>query len=170
MMHAQSQETSIWFIISVTILFSLILTLLPMPHWVAACKPAWVLMVMAFWGLVLPGRLSITLAWVLGLFLDVLNGTLLGEHALALAVIIYIVARFSNQLRMFSLFQQGLGMFLLVLSYQFILFCVQGFLGNITEAWLYWLPALTSMLLWPWVFIIMKDWYHRFESSSGWSA
>jgi rod shape-determining protein MreD len=164
MMLVQSQESRTWFIITTSILISLILALLPMPHWIAIFKPAWVLMVMAFWALVLPGRFSITLAWVLGLFLDVLNGTLLGEHALALTAVIYIVARLNNQLRMFSLAQQGVGMFLLVLFYQFILFCVQGFLGKIiTEAWWYWLPALTSMLLWPWVFIIMRDWYHRFE-------
>jgi rod shape-determining protein MreD len=135
-----------------------------MPSWIAAFRPAWVLLVLLFWTLILPGRISITLAWVMGLVLDVLNGTLLGEHALALTAVIYLAARLNNQLRMFSLFQQGMAVFCLVLFYLFILFCIQGFLGVLPDGFFYWLPALTSMVLWPWVFVILRDHYRHFEN------
>jgi rod shape-determining protein MreD len=164
MKHTPSNEIREGFIIGTTVLLALILTLLPMPHWLVGFRPVWVLLVLTFWSLILPGRVSITLAWIVGILLDVLNGTLLGEHALALIMVIYVVARLSSQLRMFSLFQQGISVFFMVLFYQFILFCIQGFLGSLPDGWLYWLPAFTSMLLWPWAFIIMRDWYHRFEN------
>ncbi len=164
MYQQTTNEMRSWSIIVGTLLCAMVLTLLPMPTWVLAFRPAWVLLVLIFWGMVLPGRISLTLAWILGLFLDVLNGTLLGEHALAMTAIIYLVARLASQLLMFTLFQQGMAVLLLVLFYQFILFCIQGFLGDLSEGWLYWLPAFTSMLLWPWVFIIMRGWYRRFEA------
>ena len=159
-------EINEWILLMVTISLALILTLLPMPAWFQAFRPAWALLVMVFWALLLPGRLSITLAWVVGLLMDVLNGTLLGEHPFALTLIVYFVARMKNQLLMFSLFQQGLAVFFLVLVYLFMLFCIQGFLGYFPNTWFYWLPAVTSMLLWPWVSIILKDWYARFAEVS----
>ncbi len=164
MMHAQTNEIRDWLRTLASFVFMLILTLLPMPHLILPIRPAWVLMILIFWSLILSGRVCITLAFILGLLLDVLNGTLLGEHAFALTAVVYGVAKLSNQMRMFTLFQQGIGVFVLVLIYQFILFCIQGFLGDLQDSWLYWLPALTSMLLWPWFFIIMKDWSKRFEN------
>lgn len=95
--------------------------------------------------------------------LDVLNGTLLGEHALALTVVIYIVSRMHTRLRMFPLIQQGLSVFLLVLVYLFILFCIQGFIGELPRDWLYWTSSITSMLLWPWVSSILRDCQLRFK-------
>ncbi len=164
MLDAQINEIRQWVTLGVSLCLALLLMLLPLPIWLAAFRPAWVLMVLIFWALVLPGRISITLAWVMGILVDVLNGTLLGEHALALTAVIYLVSRFSNQMRMFSLFQQGMAVLCLVLGYLFILFCIQGFLGVLLEGWFYWLPALTSMVLWPWVFVILRDRYRRFEN------
>lgn len=164
MLDLQLNEISQWVLLCLSLCAALILMLLPMPFWFAALRPAWVLLVLIFWSLVLPGRVSITLAWMLGLAMDVLNGTLLGEHALALTAVIYLSARLNTQLRMFSLFQQGMAVFCLAMLYLFILFCIQGFLGVLPEGWLYWLPALTSMLLWPWVFVTLRDRYRGFEN------
>ena len=93
----------------------------------------------------------------MGLVLDLFNGVLLGEHALAFTVIIYFVNRIHIRLRMFPLLQQGLFVFLLVLLYQFIIYCIQGFIGNLPNSHLYWLSSVSSMLLWPWLFVLMRD-------------
>lgn len=164
MLDAQISEIRQWVTLGVSLCLALILTLLPMPSWIAALRPAWVLLVLIFWALVLPGRQSITLAWIMGIMLDVLNGTLLGEHALALTLVIYLAARLNNQLRMVSLFQQGMAVFGLVLIYLFTLFCIQGFLGVLPEGWFYWLPPVTSMVLWPWIYVILRDHYRSLEN------
>lgn len=145
-----------WFSIPVTILIALILTLLPMPEWAVWLRPAWVLMILVYWTMMAPEYVNVGAAWMLGILLDVLEGTLLGEHALALNVVIYLVARMHTRLRMFPLLQQGISIFFLVWLYQFILFCIQGFLGTLPNNWLYWSSSLTSMLLWPWVYSIMR--------------
>lgn len=143
-------------LIPITLVIAFVFTLLPMPGWVVWLRPAWILMVLIYWAMMDPERVNVGVAWMVGIFLDVLEGTLLGEHALALTVVIYIVVRMCSRLRMFPLIQQGLSIFLLVLLYQFILFCIQGFLGALPNSWLYWSSSLTSMLLWPWVYSILR--------------
>lgn len=150
-------------IIPITFIVALMLTLLPMPVWTVWLRPAWVLLVLIYWIMTTPYQVNLGIAWLLGIVLDILNGTLLGEHALALTLVTYIVARMHSRLRMFPLWQQGFCVFLLVLLYQFVLFCVQGFLGELPQSWLYWSASVTSMLLWPWIFSILRDLRYRFK-------
>ncbi len=145
-----------WFVIPMSFILAFMLTLLPMPGWAIWLRPAWVLMVMIFWSMSSPERVNVGTAWIVGIILDVLLGSLLGEHAFALTIITYIVVRMHTRLRMSPLIQQGLSIFFLVLLYQFILFCIQGFIGSLPNNWLYWSSSLTSMLLWPWVYSIMR--------------
>lgn len=143
-----------------TLLIALILALLPMPGWMIWLKPAWVLLVLIYWAMVTPARVGVGVAWLTGLMVDLLNGSLLGEHALAYTVVIYFVSRMYIRLRMYPMLQQGLSILFFVLLYQFILFCIQGFIGQLPGSNLYWLSSITSMLLWPWLYVLMRD-YRR---------
>lgn len=152
------------FLIFISILFALILMMIPMPDWTVWLRPAWVLLVLIYWTIENPYAVNVGIAWCVGIMVDVLNGTLLGEHALALTIVIYIIARMQARLRMFSLLQQGLIVFFLVLLYQFIIYCIQGFIGDAPHGWLYWTSSFTSMLLWPWIYSILRDRRHRFKA------
>lgn len=152
------------FLIFISILLSLLLMLVPMPDWTSWFRPAWLLLVLSFWAIENPYVVNIGIAWFTGLLLDVLNGTLLGEHALALTVVIYIIARMQARMRMFSLLQQCLIIFILVFLYQVIIYCIQGFLGDAPHGWMYWMSSVTSMILWPWVFSILRDSRRRFRA------
>lgn len=156
-------DTSNWLVIIATFIVAFILTLLPMPDWTVWLRPAWVLMALIYWTTAMPYRVNVGTAWMVGLCLDVLNGTMLGEHALALTIVIYFAIRIYSRFRMFPLMQQGMCVFLFVLLYQFILYCIQGFIGELPKSWLYWSSSFTSMLLWPWVFVIMHDCRRRFR-------
>lgn len=153
------------FIIFVSILIALILTLLPMPSWTIWMRPIWVFLVLAYWSMYLPYQVSVGIAWFVGIILDVLNGTLLGEHALALTIVIYVVVHMHSRLRMFGILQQSLSILLLALFYQTILYCVQGFIGALPQSKLYWSASFTSMLLWPWVYSILGSFRRRFKIS-----
>lgn len=140
-----------------TLLVAVILALLPMPGWTVWLRPAWVLLVLIYWTMTNPSRVDVGVAWVVGLIVDLLNGSLLGEHALAFTIVIYFVSRMHIRLRMYPMLQQGMSILFFVLLYQFILYCIQGFIGQLPGSNLYWLSSITSMLLWPWLFIIMRD-------------
>lgn len=150
-------------IILFTLLIALVLTLLPMPYWTVWMRPPWILLVLIYWTMTVPYRVNVGVAWMLGMILDFLNGTLLGEHALALTLVVYIVSRMDSRLNMFHILQQSLSVFLLVLFYQFIIFCIQGFIGDLPRGWLYWSSSFVSMLLWPWIYSIMRDCTRRFK-------
>ncbi len=158
-----NQESYHWLVVPTSFIVAMLLMLLPMPEWTVWLRPTWVLLVLIYWAMTIPYRVNVGTAWIVGIFLDVLTGTLLGEHALAMTIVTYFVVRMHAQLRMYSLIQQGLWVFLFVMGYQFILFCIQGFIGSLPNSWLYWSSSLTSMLLWPWVFSIMRDYRRRFK-------
>lgn len=154
-----------WFLIFFTFFLAFILTLIPMPDWTVWLRPAWVLLILIYWSMELPYRINVGWAWTIGIILDLLNGSLLGEHALAMTITIYIVVHMQSRLRMFSILQQSLCIFLLVLFNQFILYCVQGFIGDLPRGWLYWSTSVTSMLLWPSIYSIIRDYRRRFTAA-----
>ena len=146
-----------WFVVFITLVAALILMLLPMPEWILWWRPAWVLLVLIYWAMTMPYRVNVGMAWFTGLVLDLLNGTLLGEHALAFAVVIYFVSRMHIRLMMYPMLQQGISVLFFVLLYQFILYCIQGFIGDLPSSHLYWMSSVTSMLLWPWLYVLLRD-------------
>jgi rod shape-determining protein MreD len=152
------------FLIPISLMIAFLLTLLPMPGWTVWLRPEWILMVVIYWAMVAPERFSVGIAWMVGIFLDVLAGTLLGEHALALTIVTYLVVRSHTRLRMYPLLQQGCHILMLSLLYQFILFSIQGFVGELPNTWLYWVSSFISMLLWPWVLNIIRNYHYRFEA------
>ncbi len=152
-----------WFAIFITLMVALVLAFLPMPEWAMWMRPAWVLLVLIYWAMTVPSRVSVGTAWLSGLVIDLLNGTLLGEHALACTVVIYFVSRMHLRLCMYPVPQQGIMVLFFVLTYQFIIYCIQGFVGQLPGSQLYWLSSITSMLLWPWLFVLMRDFRRRFK-------
>lgn len=149
--------------IAATLLIAIMLAFLPMPDWANWFRPAWVLLVLMYWTIMTPYIVGVGVAWFFGIVLDLLNGTMLGEHALALSVVIYFVARIHIRLRMAPMMQQGISIMFFVLLYQFILYCIQGFIGELPTSYLYWLSSVTSMLFWPWLFVLLRDYRRRFN-------
>ena len=146
-----------------TLILALVLALLPMPDWTVWLRPAWVLMVLIYWAIHVPFKVSVGVAWLMGLVVDLLIGALLGGPALAFTIAVYFVSRMYMRLRMYPLMQQGMSVFAFVLLYQFIIYCTQGFIGDLPRNHLYWLSSVTSMLLWPWLFVLMRDFRRWFK-------
>ncbi len=146
-----------FFPITLTLIAALCLSLLPMPEWLMWARPSWVLMVLIFWALVVPDQMNVGYAWTAGLLQDILTGTLLGEHALAFTVVVYLVYRLHRRINMYPILQQALSVLIFTLIYQSIIYVIQGFIGEAPQSHLYWLSSLTSMLLWPWLFVLLRD-------------
>jgi len=109
----------------------------------------------------LPERVGISAAWLLGLFFDVQQSFILGQHALGFIFLAYIIIRNHRRLRVYPLLQQALAVCLYLLIYQSIMLLVMLSSGTITYTWFYWIPPFTSMLIWPWLFIFMRDFRRR---------
>lgn len=148
--------------ILLSFLVALMLTALPMPVWAALWRPAWVALVLIYWCMAAPTYTGVVMGWVLGLFLDVLVGALLGQHALALAMVAFVAHRFHRQVRVLPIWQQAVSVFGLVFIYQALILWITGIQGMPILAAAYWSSPLVSMLLWPWIYIVLRDVRRRY--------
>ena len=69
-------------IIVVTLCIAMLLMILPMPEWARPFRPQWVTLTLIYWAIALPHRVGVGSGFLAGIALDVLTGTLLGQHAL----------------------------------------------------------------------------------------
>jgi rod shape-determining protein MreD len=152
-------------IIFASFLAALALTVLPLPDWLAAVRPEWVALVLIYWCMALPTRVGVGYAWIVGLLLDVLRAALLGQHALSFAIIAYITLQLYQRIRVFPLWQQAVSVFVLVLLHLLLQLWIKGISGNPPPALLFLLPALSSMLLWPLVFLGLRRLRRRYRIS-----
>lgn len=135
----------------VSLYLALVLTLVELPDVVAFARPALVPMVAFYWALRLPRHFGLLGGWVLGLILDVVMGTPLGQHALALAIGCYVLLKLSDLLEDYPAWQQTFALIPVFTVYEFILFWADGLIGHSVEPLWRWAPVLTSVLLWPFV-------------------
>jgi rod shape-determining protein MreD len=144
-------------VIVLSFVFSFMLVVLPMPAWISAWRPDWVAMVLIYWCLYLPERVGVATGWFVGIVHDVLKDTLLGQHALGFVLIAYLSVKLHRQVRSFSVWQQAIGVFGLVTLNQLLDIWIQSIFGypQMKGSFIY--PAFSSMLLWPWLFMILRD-------------
>lgn len=135
--------------IIISIVVALMLAIAPLPGAAEPYRPAWVALTLIYWAMTLPQTYSVGSAWLVGLVHDVAQGTLLGQHALALSLVIYITVKFHLQLRQFPMLQLSATVFALLALHQFILFWINGVVGVNSPAETYWGPVISSTLIWP---------------------
>ena len=150
-------------VIVLSLLLAILLTILPLPTWASWGRPLWVLMVLCYWAMALEDSVSVGIAWLIGILLDVLGGTVFGEHALVMCLCVFIFIKLKKQIRLFPLLQQAIVILLLSVLYQSIIYLIQGILGSLPQTVFYWLPIITTPLFWPWVFVILRDSRRRFK-------
>lgn len=148
-----------------SVIAAFMLAIMPLPEWAAAFRPDWVTLVLIYWAITVPSKIGVTTAWLVGLLLDVSYGTLMGQHAIGLVLVIYIIHLQHQRLRVASLLQQAIVIFFLLLLKQLLILWVDGMLGRAPGSSLYFMPTITSTLLWPWTYLILRDLQRKFTVS-----
>lgn len=150
----------------ITLIVGLMLTIMPLPESAEAFRPDWLALLLIFWSMQLPRTWSVGSAWMVGIVLDVSYGTLLGQHALALSVIVFVTVRFHLLMRVFPLLQLGATIFALLALYQFILFWINGVAGVSAPPINYWAPVITGTIVWPFLYIFLSGVRYRTRSGA----
>lgn len=138
-------------VISLSLLVGMVLTLIPVPDWAVWLRPYWVLAIMIFWLMTASHRMGVGIAWTVGLFMDLLTGTLLGQQALIFCVTAYFILKFQHWLAHVPVLQQTAIIFLLMLLDSIINYCLLVIFQKTVMDWFFWLPALTTAVIWPWL-------------------
>lgn len=156
-MAGKSGNHSGGWIIFATVLIAALFTVLPLPFWLESYRPEWVALVVIYWVIALPDRIGLITAWIAGFFMDVLEGSLLGLNALALALVAYLALSLYQRMRMFTAVQQSSTILILVGIHQLLSFWVlTANSQNTAPNLIFMISALSSAIIWPFVFLALR--------------
>ncbi len=127
-----------------------VLMLLRLPLGFAWLGPLWLVLLLFYWVLMAPQYVNVGVAWSVGFVLDIVYNVTIGEHALALVLVVFFLTKFRAKIIHFSLWNWK--MFLVVLGfivfYQFLLFLLQSSVGEYFNFGLALSGAIVSLLVW----------------------
>lgn len=140
-----------------TLVFALLWMLVPLPGVLEPFKPYWPALVLLYWTLESEDRVTLGLAFGVGLCADLLNGVLLGEQALRLCALVFIALRFRSRLRFFPMWQQSLAIMALLMNDRILLLIVRMLAGASVPPLSWWISPLVGAALWPFLFLLLDD-------------
>ncbi len=146
-----------FFVVPLTLIFGLTLQILPLPDWAQIYRPDWVALILIYWSMALPKKVGVGFAFATGLIVDVMQGTLLGQHSVALVFIIFINLNLYQRIRVMSLSGQAVYVMILLFINQIAEVWIEGMLQRNIPVMAYFGPPLTGMAIWPWIYIILRD-------------
>jgi len=132
-----------------TALVALILTVLPLPWWLDVARPAFLVLTVIYWSVNAPRAGGLAIGFFAGLMMNVFQGPVLGEHALALSLITYIAVREHQRIRSKPAIQQALIVLAALVMYEVVLFMIDGWTGHPVTSPLRWVHTLSGALIWP---------------------
>ena len=153
---SETVTRGVWAVI-LSLAAALFLSILPMPSFAEELRPEWVTLTLIFWTLTLPDRVGVFWAFCVGLVLDVATGTLLGQHALGLSVVVYLALTLHQRVQIYPLWQQTLFVWVLLLVERLLSLWVLGATGQPTPTLIYWAPTFLGLILWPWLSVVLSD-------------
>lgn len=135
-------------VLPASVVLALLLGLVPLPALLQPVRPYWLALVLAYWVIEEPDKVGLGFAFCIGLVADLLYGGILGEQALRLVVMAFILQRFRARMRFFPLSQQALAIGGLLVNDRIIDAGIHLFVAEPLLPWSYWWAPLLGMLLW----------------------
>ncbi len=160
-MNNRGRNRSSFWVILLTFVIALVLNMITYPDWMVYAAPDWVLLVLFYWCLAVPERIGVGIGWLAGLFMDILYYAILGQHAIAMAFVALVAVSGHRRIRLYELWQQCV----VVLAVAAISILFKVWIYNLTSGteirFEFWLSALTTCLVWPVVYNILRLVRHR---------
>lgn len=139
-------------IIISSLIIASILMIIPLPEQFRLFRPEFVALTFIYWTMAVPHRMGLSFAWIVGLLMDVMMGGVLGVLAFGYTLLVYLVLKFHLQLRQYPLWQQALIIFVLILLLQLLLIVT----SSHNAGWNFWLPAISSTVIWPILYSVLR--------------
>jgi rod shape-determining protein MreD len=104
---------------------------------------------LVFWNVHQPRRVGVGAAFVFGLLMDVHQGALLGQHALAYTLLSFLAITIHRRLLWFGVVEQTLQIFPLFFGAHAVALLVRLLAGDMFPGWWLLLAPVLETLLWP---------------------
>lgn len=142
-------------VLPVSLILALLLGLMPLPVVLQPFRPYWLALVLAYWVIETPDQVGLGFAFIIGAVADLIYGGILGEQALRLVMMTFILQRFRARLRFFPMSQQALAIGGLLLNDRIVSATIHLLVGEPLLPWMYWWAPLLGMLLWLPLFVLL---------------
>ena len=142
-------------VIPFSFLFALLLCVFPVMHEARWLRPEFLALFVIYWVVTLPRTVNVLVILLIGCFQDLLEGSLIGQHGLALITVCYLCLVIEQRMRHYASWQQSLVVVIIIAAHQMVDNWIHSFLGGGAENFEFLMPALTSAMLWPIVFILL---------------
>ena len=135
----------VWLIMLLTTM----MTIMPLPDFFYGIRVEWVAMAVIFFSIMNVSLMGVIAAWIIGFLLDLLQGSLLGEHALIFSVISYLSYRFRFQIRVYPDWQIMIAILFLLSFGNLISVWIRGFSGRVLFITEEWMSIFIAAFIWP---------------------
>jgi len=135
--------------IVLTLVAALLANLLPWSGWALWLVPDFVALIVLYWCIEEPRKIGFLTAWGLGLLMDIADGSLFGQHALAYVILAYAGIALHRRVQRFSMTPQMLHVLPLLLLTSLIVLLVRALAGADFPGYAYFLGSITGAALWP---------------------
>ncbi len=135
--------------ILLSMLVMLILTIVHLPESFQFWRPEWLALIIIHWGMLFPKKIGFLSVWIVGLLVDTLLGNLLGQHALGYTIVLFLTMKMSERITPKTFLQQFFLVFIVLGTYLLVNLWILGISQNKPSNWTYWLPLISSILIWP---------------------
>ncbi|MEJ5209948.1 MAG: rod shape-determining protein MreD [Burkholderiales bacterium] len=142
--------------IVMSLALALLANLLPWNGVAVLLWPDLVALVLLYWIIHYPRRIGLASAWFLGLLMDIAEGVLFGQHALAYVVTAYAAWLLHRRLQTFNPWQQALYVLGLLLLLELTMLLVRLAFGAAFPGWLYFAGSLVGAVLWPLLTLVLQ--------------
>lgn len=156
MQASVSGEDPNYLLFFVSILLAFCFSIVPLTGLAASLRPEMICLVMFYWTLKYPQHYGVILSWLVGICWDVLLGTTLGVHGLALALQAYLILTMIQRLQMYPLVQQSFVVFIVVGIVLMLYRWIDGFLAQPARDMVYLLSAFSSAVCWPFLATLLR--------------
>jgi rod shape-determining protein MreD len=138
-----------------SVLVALVVQVMPLPDWLSLVRPSFIGLIILYWSIFAPHAGGIFAPWIAGLALDVFKGDVLGQNALAIALIAYITMTLHQRLRNQTLIQQSLFVCLMLYVSEIVVWGIEGWSGQSVSSPWRWVQPMIGAMLWPFIAMLV---------------
>lgn len=133
--------------IAASLFLALVVDMLPLGR--IAWLPDLLVVLLAFWAMHQPQRVGMGVGFALGLLMDVDRSSLLGQHALAYTLLVFVAGAAARRLTWFSSPVQALHMLPLFAAVHAVQVLLRMAANGSAPGWIFLVAPLVEALLWP---------------------
>ena len=134
--------------IAVTLIAAFLANLLPWSGWMLAVKPDFVALILLHWCIQQPRRVGFTVAMLFGLAMDVADGSLFGQHALAYSMLAFAGIVLHRRVLNFTMKDQIFHVIPLLLANDIIVLIIRKIAGGDFPGILYFFGSFIAGAMW----------------------